>query len=492
MNTSEPITFVILGASGDLARRKVIPAFFALYCQDKLPPEFRVVGFGRSELTDEAFRQRVMEHLACRYSLGPDCARREAEYLARCFFVTGSYDSRDAYLDLYTRLREIEPPGAAVNRVFYMAIPPDAFLDVSHGLGDAALIACDDGGGWTRVVVEKPFGRDRASSDALVRGMSQIFSEAQTYRIDHYLGKELVQDLMVLRFANAVFEPLWNARHIERVSVLWRETDTLAGRAGYFDRYGILRDVVQNHLLQIVALAAMEPPSGLNPVAVHAAKAQLLRSIQPLAEDDLVLGQYAGGTRGNLRVAGYREEAGVPADSCTPTFAAGVLTIDNERWRGVPFFLLAGKGAARSVNELRIQFRRPAADLFGTAAAGLPANELVVRIQPDEAIGLRVLNKTPGLAMKLQTGDLNLSYSEAYPQVVPEAYERLLLDVIAGEHGLFICADELAASWDVVTPVLHAMEESPHPPEAYALGGDGPASTAALAARWGFPWPPPG
>lgn len=489
MNSMEPITFVILGASGDLARRKLIPALFALYCQDRLPPEFRVVGFGRSELADEAFRRRVLENLTCRYALGPDCARREVDFLARCFFVSGSYESRDAYLDLYARLREIEPAGAAVNRVYYMAIPPDVFLDVSHGLGDAAMIDCDGRGGWTRVVIEKPFGRDRASSDALVREMAQVFTEAQTYRIDHYLGKELVQNLMVLRFANAVFEPLWNARHIERVSVLWQDTDTLSGRAGYFDRYGILRDVVQNHLLQIMALAAMEPPADLSPAAVHAAKTKLLRAVQPLAADDLAVGQYTGGERGGMRVAGYREEPGVRSDSSTPTFAAGVVTVANERWRGVPFFLLAGKGAARRVNELRVQFRRPACDLFGSAAAGLPANQLVVRIQPDEAISLRVLNKTPGLAMQLQPSDLNLLYREAYPQLVPEAYERLLLDVMAGDHGLFIRADELAASWDVVTPVLQVLEAAPRPPEPYALGTDGPSSAAALAARWGFPWP---
>jgi len=246
---------------------------------------------------------------------------------------------------------------------------------------------------------------------------------------------------------------------------------------------------VQNHLLQIMALAAMEPPADLSPAAVHAAKTKLLRAVQPLAADDLAVGQYTGGERGGMRVAGYREEPGVRSDSSTPTFAAGVVTVANERWRGVPFFLLAGKGAARRVNELRVQFRRPACDLFGSAAAGLPANQLVVRIQPDEAISLRVLNKTPGLAMQLQPSDLNLLYREAYPQLVPEAYERLLLDVMAGDHGLFIRADELAASWDVVTPVLQVLEAAPRPPEPYALGTDGPSSAAALAARWGFPWP---
>jgi len=351
------------------------------------------------------------------------------------------------------------------------------------------MIDCDAREGWTRVVVEKPFGRDRASSDALVHGMAQVFTEAQTYRIDHYLGKELVQNLMVLRFANSMFEPLWNARYIERVSVLWQEPDTLVGRAGYFDNYGILRDVVQNHLLQILALAAMEPPSGLSPAAVHAAKTQLLRAVRPLVADELVLGQYTGGLQGSLRVAGYRDEPGVRAGSCTPTFAAGILTIDNERWRGVPFFLLAGKGTGRRVNELRVQFRRPPVDLFGAVAAGMPANELVVRIHPDEAISLRLLNKTPGLSMQLQASDLHLLYREAYPQPVPDAYERLLLDVIAGEHGLFICDEELAAAWDVMTPALNALEKMPSTPESYALGSNGPAAAAALAARRGFGWP---
>jgi glucose-6-phosphate 1-dehydrogenase len=465
--------FVIVGASGDLARTKIIPALFALYGQGYLPEDFRVFGFGRTLYDTPAFREKLSESLACRLVFKGECEALKASFLARCHYFSGAYDTADSFLDLCQFMRAQEGD-APVNRLFYMAIPPEVFLPVARSLAAAGLIVCDEKQGWSRVVVEKPFGRDRESSDQLVAELGRVFVEDQTYRIDHYLGKELVQNLMALRFANRVFEPLWSRDHIQSVHVVWKENASLAGRAGYFDRTGIIRDVVQNHLLQIIALVGMEPPAQLKSTAIRDAKVALLRAIQPVALEDMVVGQYDT----------YRKEQGVPPDSRTPTYAAMVLRIRNSRWQGVPFFVEAGKGVDERVSEVRIRFRPGASALFG-APGILPANELVIRIQPDEAINLRIMNKTPGLAWDIQPSDLRLLYRDQYRQDIPEAYERLLLDVMLGDRGLFIRADELAAAWDIVTPALHGMERRGIGPERYAFGSAGPAWRGAATGPGG-------
>jgi glucose-6-phosphate 1-dehydrogenase len=342
-------------------------------------------------------------------------------------------------------------------------------------LGASGLVRCGSDEPWSRVVIEKPFGHDRASSDALAAGLAGVFTEPQTYRIDHYLGKEVIQNLMVLRFANLVFEPVWRREHIERVWIDWREDLSLEGRAGYFDQYGIIRDVMQNHLLQILALVAMENPGGLSPRAVRDAKVNVLHSIPPLTVDDVVIGQYHRSRWHGRDWPAYREEEGVPDGSRTPTFAAAVLRVNTPRWQGVPFIIRAGKGLNERESEVRIQFRDAKENIFAHGRRSLPANELVVRIQPEEALYLGVITKRPGLVPVLDRTNLDLRYHQAFKgHAIPEAYECLLLDVLEGDKSLFIRDDELAAAWDIFTPVLKSLDEQRVEPEPYPFGSMGP------------------
>ncbi len=467
------LAIVVVGASGDLATKKIFPALFALYCQDYLPDDFHIVGFARSELNDAEFRTRIMEHLTCRYVPGESCEQRMDEFLARCRYVQGAYDSQDSFLDLYQVMRDVED-GKPTNRLYYLAIPPSIFVDVARAIGDAGLVACGPDEPWSRVVIEKPFGRDRATSDELTRSISQVFTEHQTYRIDHYLGKEVIQNLLVLRFANIVFQPLWNREFIESVRIVWKEDIGLEGRGGYFDQYGIIRDVMQNHLLQILALVAMEPPAQLDPQHIAAEKSKLLRCIPTLSLDDLFLGQFVAAEYKGRRVPGYRDDPGVPDDSITPTYAAAKLRIENPRWDGVPFSIIAGKGLDARMTEIRIRFRQVPGNMFCDLGGCPDSDELVIRVQPDEAIHLSLTNKVPGMGLKLLTGVLDLQYKEVFDELIPDAYERLLLDVVEGDRSLFIQKAELEAAWDIFTPVLHEIDRDHVVPESYAFGSEEP------------------
>lgn len=484
MSVVNKLGIVVVGASGDLAQRKVIPALFALYCQDLLPDDFCLYGLARSDFTHEGFRLKVAENLTCRYVPGEaDCASRTESFLRRCYYCKGSYASADTFLDLFSLMREVEGEGP-VNRIFYMATPPAVFLDIARALGDAGLVACGGREEWSRIVVEKPFGRDRASSDMLVHEMQKIFPEESTYRIDHYLGKEIVQNLMVLRFANLVFEPLWNRKYIRSVHIKWAEPVGVGQRGGYFDGYGIIRDVMQNHLLQILALLAMERPVRYDAAAIRDAKVQLLKAVAPVPLEDIVVGQYGAPESG--RHLAYVAEPGVPPGSVTPTYASAVLKVNNTRWEGVPFLVEAGKALDERVNEVIIRFNDVPDHLWGSQQERVTANELVIRIQPDEAIALKIMNKVPGLAMELVHTDLNLRYQSTFNALIPDAYECLLLDVFEGDRNLFIRADELAAAWDVFTPLLHEMESSRLAPLIYPYGSKGPAAARELALRHGF------
>ena len=484
---SEALCITVIGASGDLARKKIFPALFSLYCQDLLPEAFSVFGFARSNLDDDAFRALIGRHLTCRYTPGENvCAERMRSFLERCFYVTGQYDSRESFLDLYSRSRELMTADS-VNRLFYMATPPSVFLDVARALGAAGLVHCGMSKPWSRVVIEKPFGRDRASSDELVREMGKVFREAQTFRIDHYLGKEVIQNLMVLRFANRAFEPLWNRNFIDSVQISWKEDLNVAGRGGYFDRYGIVRDVMQNHLLQILALVAMEPASRLDAGHICNEKIRVLRCIRPVTRQDIALGQYVGSKWKGRREHGYLEDEQVPDDSITPTFAAALLRVENDRWRDVPFLIRAGKGLETRETEIRLRFK-PVDDGLFPAMPPHARNELVIRVQPDESIHLHVMTKVPGMGMKLKRTELNLSYQEQFDELIPDAYESLLVDVIRGDKSLFIRKDELAAAWNIFTPVLHELEQRGERPEPYAFGSRGTAGADALAARAGVSW----
>lgn len=476
---ADVLSIVVVGASGDLARKKIFPALFSLYCQGYLPERFHVFGFARSEFDDAEFRRRVTEHLTCRYTPGESCEQRMTEYLERCHYASGSYGSHDAMLDLYTLMRDVEG-GLPSNRLYYLATPPSLFTDVVRAIGDAGLANCDSEGPWSRVVLEKPFGHDRESSDALAHAMAHVFVEDQTYRIDHYLGKEVIQNLLVLRFANLVFEPIWNSKFIRSVAIDWKEDLRVEGRGGYFDQYGIIRDVVQNHLLQILSLVAMEPPRQLNPVEIAHEKTKALRGVPPLESDDLVVGQYCRTVRDGKAFPAYVEEEKVAADSITPTFAAARLWIDNPRWKGVPFLVTAGKGLDTKETEIRIKFRDVEPNMFCEQKICPDPNELVIRVQPDESIYLSVVNKVPGVGMTLRSRNLDLQYKLAFSEQIPDAYESLLLDVIRGDRSLFIQSGELKAAWDILTPVLHEMEERRLVPEPYEFGSAGPAAAKRL------------
>ena len=483
---TERLAIIILGASGDLAQKKLLPALFSLYAQKLLPEDFRIFGFARTPLTDAAFRERTAEHLTCRYT--PDaheCAQTMEKFLARCHYSSGDYGDTDAYLDLATALNA-ELGELNFNRLFYLSIPPSVFLPAARALGNSGLITCDSHPGWTRIVIEKPFGRDRATSDELATALGEVFTDDQTYRIDHYLGKEIIQNLLVLRFANHIFEPLWNRHYIRDVRITWKEDIGIAGRAGYFDDFGIIRDVMQNHLLQMLALTAMEPPRQLDANHIRDEKVRVLKAVAPVALEDLVTGQYAAAEHGVGGRPAYRAEPGVPATSRTETYGAAVLKIENDRWRGVPFFVDCGTALDGKLAEIRLRFHENAVKIFGVKDPHLPPNEIVIRVQPDEAIFLRIITKVPGLETKFAPKDLNLRYRAEFDGVIPEAYESLLLDVIKGDKSLFIRADELAASWDVLDGALHEIAATKREPEPYAYGSAGPRGRNKLLTRHGL------
>lgn len=454
-NTTRGTSIVIVGASGDLARRKLIPALFALYCNNLLPDDFRVIGFARSAQSDTGFRQAIAETLTCRYEPEPSqCDIKVGRFLQRCHYHTGQYTRADDFRTLGARIRELV--GEDANMLMYMAIPPTVFLDTARSIREAGLTE-ESEDRWARVVIEKPFGRDSESSKELTEALGAIFPERQTYRIDHYLGKELIQNLLILRFGNRIFEPIWNRDHIESVSIAFSETIGVEGRAGYFDRFGITRDVLQNHLLQMVALVGMEQPISLTPTEIAEEKTKLLRATGPMTVEETVTGQYEG----------YRDDDGVPDDSITETFVRTVLHIKTPRWYGVPFTLSAGKALDTQRTEILIRFRELPYSIF----SDIGANCLRIRVQPNEAIELVVNNKVPGMELKSSTVRLNMLYHEQFAaQEVPEAYERLLLDVLRGDRSLFIQREELAAAWRIVTPFLKQVETQGIEPVVYRHG----------------------
>lgn len=485
-NAGSNLSVTVVGASGDLAKKKIFPALFALFYEDCLPQNFTVFGYARTEMTDEELRIMISRTLTCRIDKRENCGDKMDQFLKRCFYHSGQYNSEEDFAKLNCKMKKKEG-GRLSNRLFYLSIPPNIFVDVVR----CASVRASATTGWTRVIVEKPFGRDSESSGELTRSLKQYLTEDQIFRIDHYLGKELVENLSVLRFSNLVFEPLWSRNYIRNVQLIFSEDFGTEGRGGYFDNYGIIRDIMQNHLLQILALFAMETPVSLDAEDIRNEKVKVLRSMRPLQLEDVVVGQYKGHSKGGKTYQGYTDDPTVPQDSLTPTFAAAALFIDNARWDGVPFLMKAGKALHTKGAEVRVQFRHVPGNLykrnFGTDL-DKATNELVLRVQPDEAIYLKINNKVPGLGMRLDRSNLNLLYSARYSKEIPDAYERLLLDAVAGERRLFIRSDELDAAWSLFTPLLKELEEKKIAPELYPYGSRGPVGAHYLAAKYNVRW----
>ncbi|KAG6527782.1 hypothetical protein ZIOFF_009911 [Zingiber officinale] len=480
------VSITVVGASGDLAKKKIFPALFALYYEDCLPKHFTIFGYARSKMTDAELRTMVSRTLTCRIDKRENCNEKMEQFLKRCFYHSGQYDLEENFAELDKKLKEHEA-GRVSNRLFYLSIPPNIFIDVAKSASRSA----SSKNGWTRVIVEKPFGRDSESSAALTSGLKQYLDEDQIFRIDHYLGKELVENLSVLRFSNLIFEPLWSRQYIRNVQLIFSEDFGTEGRGGYFDHYGIIRDIMQNHLLQILALFAMETPVSLDAEDIRNEKVKVLRSMRPLQLEDVVIGQYKSHTKGGVTHPGYTDDKTVPKGSLTPTFAAAALFIDNPRWDGVPFLMKAGKALHTKGAEIRVQFRHVPGNLYKRSFGSdidRATNELVIRVQPDEAIYLKINNKVPGLEMRLDRSNLNLLYSSRYSKEIPDAYERLLLDAIEGERRLFIRSDELNAAWELFTPLLKELEEKKIAPELYPYGSRGPVGAHYLAAKYNVRW----
>jgi glucose-6-phosphate 1-dehydrogenase len=476
------LSVVIFGASGDLTQRKLVPALFSLFLKGRIG-RFRVIGFARRNWTTEAFRTLVRSALDGAQFSRVDTALKDA-FAARAEFVRSDFDDPSGY----TMLRDgfADPP----NRLFYLATPPDACARIVDRLREAGL--ADQSRGFARIVVEKPFGRDLDSARALNGRIAAAFAESQVFRIDHYLGKETVQNIMLLRFGNAIFEPVWNNRYVDHVEITMAETLGVEGRGGYYESAGALRDMVQNHLLQLACLVAMEPPVDLRPDSVRGEKLKVLRSLVAIGAREVgtetVRGQYTRGTADGADVPGYREEPGVDPASAIETYAALRVHLASWRWAGVPFLLRTGKRLSRRATEISLHFRRPPISLFADGAAP-PPDTLVFRIQPREGIMLAFNAKVPGPTTDLRTVAMDFSYGAAFGDELPEAYERLLLDAMVGDATLFMRRDEIEASWEFVTGVLEGWRSTGSPPlETYRAGTRGPAAADLLLGEGDRRW----
>jgi len=476
-----PATLVIFGASGDLTQRKLVPALFSLYCAGLLPRELEILGVARSPLSDEEFRRRMLEGARTYARLSPgQCARWDG-FAPRLHYRHLDYEAGESYQALRTWLEEMDRARGVgegqARRLFYLATPPALYVPIIRHLGEAGLSQSE--AGWARIVVEKPFGRDLSSARALNAELHHYFAEEQIYRIDHYLGKETVQNLLVFRFANTIFEPLWNRTYIDHVQITVAESIGVGHRAGYYDQAGVLRDMFQNHLMQLLTLTTMEPAAAFDAKCLRDEKAKVLRAVRPVdARRDSVRGQYLG----------YRQEPGIAPDSRTATYGALRLYIDNWRWRDVPFFLRSGKRLAQKTSEILIQFKAVPHLMFELMEGrSLPANSLAICIQPDEGFHLHFEVKVPGAGML--TKSVNMEYHYAAEGIVlPDAYERLLLDALQGDASLFARADEIERSWELMDPIVAAWDADEVPLYFYEPGSWGPAEADALLAESGRRW----
>ena len=483
-----PCVVVIFGASGDLTRRKLLPALYRLYLDRRIPANTSILGISRTPMSDEQFRERMRASVAEFLEGGSLDEASWREFASGLFYLAGDLNESQTFETLTTRLGEIEESRAtAGNVLFYLSTLPSHYDPAVQGLGRAGLAR---GNGWRRLIVEKPFGHDLATAQDLNHRLHRVFPESEIYRIDHYLGKETVQNILAFRFGNGIFEPLWNRRYVDHVQITGAESIGVEGRGAYYQEAGALRDMIQNHLLQVMATVAMEPPAAFEPNAVRDERAKLLRSIRILKPEevalDAVAGQYGPARVGGEELPGFRQEPGVDAGSRTDTYAAATFFVDNWRWAGVPFYLRTGKRLPKRVTDIVIQFHSAPHSLF-------PGNQLmptllILRIQPEEGISLRFLSKVPGERMTLRPVSMDFNYGASFGEHSPSAYETLLVDAMAGDATLYTRQDMVEASWTAVQPILDAWAARQFEFPNYDAGSWGPAAADEMLARRGHAW----
>jgi len=488
VRTPDPLALVIFGATGDLTRRKLLPAVYRLFREGLLPEGFAVVGFAREPMDDAEFRKRM--HAALEEFAEAPAAEEWSAFAERLSYVSSVFEDAAGFVRLREHLDRLDAErGTGGNRLYYLAVPPDVMELVAEGLGRAGLVRRPGEPHWTRIVVEKPFGRDLASARELNEQLQHVFAEKQIFRIDHYLGKETTQNVLVFRFANLLWEAVWGRNYVDHVQVTVAETVGVERRAGYYEHTGALRDMLQSHLLQLLTLVAMEPPAAYDADSIRSEKEKVLQAVRPLRGEDAVRGRYAASVDGSK--PGYREEPGVAPDSRTETFAALRLWVDNWRWAGVPFYLRTGKRLPIRASEVVVRFRPAPHPILDLVEGDTPApNALVLRIQPEEGISLFFEAKVPGLLGRLQPVSMDFDYSRAFGVESPDAYERLLLDAMLGDATLFARSDEVEAAWALLTPVLEEWERGGEP-EPYPAGSWGPPSADRLLEEDGRRWRAP-
>ena len=489
----EPFAIVIFGASGDLARRKLMPALWNLYAARTLPEPFTILGVARTEMSDAEFRTRVREAVTEFSRTKPPSEQVWERFASSAFYLSGDPKDAGLYPRLKSTLEEIEGRrGGPPNRLFYLSTPPSVYGDIVGHLGSSGLARGEQS--WTRIIIEKPFGRDYASARALNALLAESFDEEQVYRIDHYLGKETVQNILVFRFANQIFEPLWNRIHVNHVQLTVSEDLGVETRGAYYEEAGALRDMVQNHLLQLLCLIAMEPPVTFDAAPVRDEKHKVMEAIRPIERGNVdavaVRGQYTSGFINGRPVVGYRQEKGVAPGSRTETYAALKLYVDNWRWAGVPFFIRTGKRLPKRASEIVIRFHRTPHMIFRRSPSGVEPNLLVIRIQPDEGISLTLTAKTPGPDLKLAPVTMDFRYGEVFGGQTPEAYERLILDAINGDATLYARADWVEQAWKILQPILDAWSAGGDPAP-YEAGSWGPPEADEFIRREGGAWHTP-
>ena len=491
-NGCDACTVVLFGASGDLAKRKVIPAMFDLARHNSLGPQYAIVGYARTPMNDESFRGSIGDAARNMSEIGPIDPKKWEEFASNLYYQPGEYGKAEDFVKLAQRLKELESEKKlAGNRLFYLSTPPEVYKDIVEQLGKAGLArpTCPDS--WVRIIIEKPFGRDLASAKELNKIVLNVFEEHQVYRIDHYLGKDTVQNLLVLRFSNGIFEPLWNRNYVDHVQITAAETLGVERRGGFYETTGALRDMIQSHVLQLTSLVAVEPPASFDATAVRNEKLKVLQSIRPfdlgMVAQSVVRGQYAAGQIDGKPVPGYRSEPGVSSTSRTETFVAAQVLIDNWRWAGVPFYLRTGKRMAKRTTEIVIQFKRAPHIVF--RERDVEANRLVLNIQPDEGISVSFGAKKPGPDMAIGNVTMNFSYREGFGDGARSAYSTLLGDCVRGDATLFDRGDSVEAAWALVDPILDVWSaaKTAGVPQ-YPAGSWGPRESDVLLEREGRQW----